>query len=389
MKCPRLREVVQGEVLLKFYDRLYATGDFSEEVLEEVLRGVFAQNYAETVIDAARACGVSPSAVSLMMGSLTAQNLKAFQARSLAECTPFALFLDTIHRVGEAFFVGLAADVSGEKMALGCWQGSSENHEICGALFRDLERRGLALSRGPLRAGWRERFGKKLVHQRCGFHKSREAAAAPRHTVPQRGPSAAQDRVGAHALGRCPPNAVGGVAGGQERVGGGLVPGGVRGTVDGASTERADVAAQDVDVDQPQREPVLTGPTQRTEDQAFTRGRDVPALAEDGVALLRAAVSARERICRDCASHRDHRGGAATGSNKEGGAEQPWSHSGHCDGLIDNFVRDLMDGFPTQRVRQMFTEDTYFALLRVPGIESNAADKYAAGFYRRKVFLVS
>jgi transposase-like protein len=67
-------------------------------------------------------------------------------------------------------------------MALGFWQGSSENHEICEALFRDLERRGLALSRrilfvtdggSGLRKALRERFGKKLVHQRCVIHKSR------------------------------------------------------------------------------------------------------------------------------------------------------------------------------------------------------------------------
>jgi putative transposase len=67
-------------------------------------------------------------------------------------------------------------------MALGFWQGSSENHAICEAPFRDLDRRGLALSRrilfvtnggsGLLKA-LRERFGKKLVHQRCAIHKSR------------------------------------------------------------------------------------------------------------------------------------------------------------------------------------------------------------------------
>ena len=67
-------------------------------------------------------------------------------------------------------------------MALGFWQGSSENHEICEALFRDLERRGLVLSwrilfvtdggSGLIKA-LRARFGKKLVHQRCAIHKSR------------------------------------------------------------------------------------------------------------------------------------------------------------------------------------------------------------------------
>ncbi len=67
-------------------------------------------------------------------------------------------------------------------MALGFWQGSSENHEICEALFRALEHRGLALARrilfvtdggsGLIKA-LRARFGKKLVHQRCAIHKSR------------------------------------------------------------------------------------------------------------------------------------------------------------------------------------------------------------------------
>ena len=41
-------------------------------------------------------------------------------------------------------------------MALGFWQGSAENQEICEALFSDLERRGL-------RKALRERFGKNLL----------------------------------------------------------------------------------------------------------------------------------------------------------------------------------------------------------------------------------
>lgn len=182
VKRPRLRDVVHGEISLKSYRRLHAPGHFAEELLEKILRGVSAQKYTETVIDSAQAFGVSPSSVSQKMVSLTAQKLKAFQERSLAEFTPFAIFLDTIHRGGEAFLVALGVDVSGEKRALGFWQGSSENHEICEALFTDLERRGLTLTKrilfvtdggsGLLKA-LRERFGKKLVHQRCAIHKSR------------------------------------------------------------------------------------------------------------------------------------------------------------------------------------------------------------------------
>lgn len=179
---PRLRHVEQGEVTLQSYARLRAPGAFSEELLGKILRGVSAQKYAETVLQAGEALGVSASAVSRTLVDLTAAKLKEFQERSLADCTPFAVFLDTIHRGGEAFLVALGVDRSGEKMALGFWQGSSENHEICEALFRDLERRGLALSRrilfvtdggSGLRKALRERFGKKLVHQRCAIHKSR------------------------------------------------------------------------------------------------------------------------------------------------------------------------------------------------------------------------
>ena len=179
---PRLRHVEQGEVTLQSYARLRAPGAFSEELLEKILRGVSAQKYGETVIQTAEAFGVSPSAVSRKLVNLTATKLKAFQERSLGTFTPFAVFLDPIHRGGEAFLVALGVDLSGEKMALGFWQGSSENHEICEALFRDLERRGLALSRrilfvtdggSGLRKALRDRFGKKLLHQRCAIHKSR------------------------------------------------------------------------------------------------------------------------------------------------------------------------------------------------------------------------
>ena len=163
----------------------------------------------------AQAFGVSPSAVSQKMVALTARNLKAFQTRPLAECTPFALFLDTIHRGGEAFLVALGVDVSGEKMALGFGQGSSEHHEICEALFRDLERRGLALSRRilfvtdggrGLRKALRERFGKKVEHQRCAIHKSRICNGTWRSGTATRPTSDSRPRWSSRTtpkLGRC------------------------------------------------------------------------------------------------------------------------------------------------------------------------------------------
>ncbi|MBI2985686.1 MAG: transposase, partial [Deltaproteobacteria bacterium] len=69
-----------------------------------------------------------------------------------------------------------------KKRVLGFWQGATENHEICEALFSELESRGLVLSKkvlfvtdggkGIIKA-LRERFGGGLIHQRCTIHKDR------------------------------------------------------------------------------------------------------------------------------------------------------------------------------------------------------------------------
>jgi LmbE family N-acetylglucosaminyl deacetylase len=47
----------------------------------------------------------------------------------------------------------------------------------------------------------------------------------------------------------------------------------------------------------------------------------------------------------------------------------------------------LLRGFPSQRTRRWFTEDVFLALLRLRGMESNAPDGYAEGFYGRKVII--
>lgn len=179
---PRLRYAGFGEVELQSYENMRSKGQFSEELLEKALRGISAQKYDETVLGAASAFGVSSSAVSAGVIEASAKKLWEFQNRSLANFQVFSLELDTIHRGGEAFMTGLGIDRLGNKMALGFWQGSSENHEICEELFKDLERRGLKLGKGIIFVtdggsgiikAIRERFGKKVFHQRCVIHKSR------------------------------------------------------------------------------------------------------------------------------------------------------------------------------------------------------------------------
>ncbi len=178
---PRLRGP-EGEIALETYQKLKEPSEFSEQLLGRILRGVSTRQYRQTVVGAAEALGLSPSAVSQHVVEVTSQKLQEFKERDWSDFKPLAIFLDTIHRGGEAFLIALGVDLSGQKRVLGFWQGASENHEIAKELLADLERRGLKLSakilwvtdggKGLIKV-LRERFGKKLIQQRCTIHKDR------------------------------------------------------------------------------------------------------------------------------------------------------------------------------------------------------------------------
>jgi len=105
---PRLRGP-DGERTLPTYAKLKERQVFSEELLGKALRGLSAQKYKETAVEAAQAFGVSPTAVSAHLLEATTQKLKDFKERSLEDFTPFALFLDTIHRGGGSLRGGARA----------------------------------------------------------------------------------------------------------------------------------------------------------------------------------------------------------------------------------------------------------------------------------------
>ena len=178
---PRLRSSA-GEMPLPSYERLKDPSAFSEELLQKMLSGLSGRRYQETVVDIAGGFGISPSSVSCRVVEATAKKLHEFKERDLANLFPFAIFLDTVHRGGQAFTVGLGIDGAGDKALLGFWEGATENAEIAGELLADLERRGLKLGKrilwitdggkGIIKA-LKDRFGKKLLHQRCTIHKDR------------------------------------------------------------------------------------------------------------------------------------------------------------------------------------------------------------------------
>lgn len=178
---PRVRGS-EGEIVLRSYQKLKEPGQFSEELLGKILRGISSQKYSETVIEAASAFGVSASTVSRHIIGVTTKKLQEFKERDLSDFKAFAIFIDTINRAGVAFMVALGIDGAGRKRVLGFWEGATENHEVCQELLSDMERRGLILSKkivwvtdggkGIIKA-LKDRWGKKLIHQRCTIHKDR------------------------------------------------------------------------------------------------------------------------------------------------------------------------------------------------------------------------
>jgi LmbE family N-acetylglucosaminyl deacetylase len=58
----------------------------------------------------------------------------------------------------------------------------------------------------------------------------------------------------------------------------------------------------------------------------------------------------------------------------------------HLDEIICKVkINNIIDIFRSQKDKKWFTEDTFLSLLRIRGVESNAPEKYAEGFYCRKI----
>jgi hypothetical protein len=65
--------------------------------LGQSLSGLSARKYRSTLINAAQAFGVSPSAVSDRLIEITTEKLKEFKERKLNNFMPLAVFVDTVH----------------------------------------------------------------------------------------------------------------------------------------------------------------------------------------------------------------------------------------------------------------------------------------------------
>ena len=177
----------EAEVPLATYEHFAGRDQLEGVVLERMLSGVSTRKYrrvqepvGEAVEQDARS--TSKSAVSRTFVQRTRDLLWKLMNRPLADLRLAVMMLDGIELHGRTNIVALGITTEGDKLALGLWEGSTENAAVAGALLADLVDRGLDVEQGllfvidgskALRKAIRQVFGNDVPVQRCVQHKER------------------------------------------------------------------------------------------------------------------------------------------------------------------------------------------------------------------------
>jgi putative transposase len=188
VRRPRARTADgESEVPLKTYEHFAERDQLEGVVLERMLAGVSTRGYRraqepvgpEVETDAR---STWTSAVSRTFVHRTRQLLWNLMRRPLADLRLAVIMLDGIELHGRTNIVALGITTGGEKLALGVWDGSTENAAVASALLSDLVDGGLDVEQGmlfvidgseALRKAIRQVFGNDVPVQRCVQHKLR------------------------------------------------------------------------------------------------------------------------------------------------------------------------------------------------------------------------
>ncbi len=188
VKRPRARTVDgESEIPLVTYDHFANRDQLGEVVLERMLAGVSTRQYRRAQDPVGEELqtnerSTSKSAVSRAFVDRTREALWALMSRPLQDMRLAVIMLDGIELHGRTNIVALGITTAGDKLALGLWEGSTENATVASALLSDLVDRGLHVEQGllfiidgskALRKAIREVFGDDVPVQRCVQHKLR------------------------------------------------------------------------------------------------------------------------------------------------------------------------------------------------------------------------
>lgn len=184
IRRPRVR--AQGnEVALPTFEAFADTDPLNRRVVEQMLVGVATRQYARSLEPTGaevRTRGTSKSAVSRRFVAKTAAQLEAWRSTPLDGLDLIALIVDGVHVGEHCLVVALGIDATGQKHALGLWDGSTENTTVCQSLLANLQSRGLRTDRSllvildgskALHRAVTQIFGPAALIQRCQVHKRR------------------------------------------------------------------------------------------------------------------------------------------------------------------------------------------------------------------------
>jgi putative transposase len=206
VKRPRARTADgESEVPLSTYDHFASRDQLEAVVLERMLAGVSTRKYRraqEPVGEeiAASERSTSKSSVSRAFVERTRAALWALMSRPLRDMRLAVMMLDGIELHGRTNIVALGITTEGDKLALGLWEGSTENATVAAALLSDLVDRGLDVEQGmlfiidgskALRKAVRQVFGDDGPVQRCVRHKERNVV----EHLPERDREAVKTRL--------------------------------------------------------------------------------------------------------------------------------------------------------------------------------------------------
>jgi putative transposase len=173
---------IGAEVAIPAYEALKRNDRTGARMLEILLRGVSARNYAKVLPEMAESVGVSRSAVSREFMAASEAQLKELCERRFDELAILIVYIDGIQFGEHHVIVALGVDPQGKKHLLGVREGASENAVVVSALLEDLVARGLSPRQRrlfviggakALRAALGRVFGERVPVQRCRNHKLR------------------------------------------------------------------------------------------------------------------------------------------------------------------------------------------------------------------------
>ncbi len=187
-KRPRVRTPdMKQEVPLDSYQLFKDTDVIGQTMMERMLAGVSSRRQRRAAEPVGEKVGqtersTSKSAIARQVKERLKEALEELIGRRLDALDLVAMMIDGVEIAGRVNAVAMGITVSGKKLPLGLWEGSTENAAVVTALLSDLQQRGFDATRPllfvldgskALAKAVRDFFGAEVAIQRCHRHKER------------------------------------------------------------------------------------------------------------------------------------------------------------------------------------------------------------------------